>query len=278
MTISELNKSEISNENSSNDIDKNKESEKHSNNDDIKFKNDSKIYNKETTKKDDIINNERSYKSSSDLSSSSEINQQKEKSNIKNLGEISNNKEEKNNSKKPIVKYISMPMNIKINQNDDGSNKPQASTILLLKGNNSILTKSLNLYFPSFSNLITTNEDSFELISSYENINKITNNLYVNNHSLQSKTKQFLINECISSFSRNSTPLKAKISKNFFRRKSIINKDKNTKKCSIDKNQEEDNKSVNSFYISKYDSNRNLANISDNKEKKIENIKKRRHE
>jgi hypothetical protein len=125
---------------------------------------------------------------------------------------------------------------------------------------------------------MTTNADSFELISSYENINKITNNLYVKNHSLQSKTKQFLINECISSFNHDSTPLKAKISKNFFRRKSIINKDKNTKKCSIDKNQEEDNKSVNSFYISKYDSNRNLVNISDNKEKKIENIKKRRHE
>ena len=36
----------------------------------------------------------------------------------------------------------------------------------------------------SFSNLSTTNEKSFELISSYENINKITNNMYIKNTSL----------------------------------------------------------------------------------------------
>ena len=90
---------------------------------------------------------------------------------IKNIIKYSNK-----NIKKKIVKHISMPLNFNVNI-DKKSNVPQHTSLSIKKSKQSIITKSENIYYPSFSNLSTTVEKSFELISSYENINKITNNL-----------------------------------------------------------------------------------------------------
>ena len=53
-----------------------------------------------------------------------------------------------------------------------------------------------NLYHNNFYNLSQTKENSIQLNSSYENINKISNYKYINNFILQNKTKQFITDEC----------------------------------------------------------------------------------
>ena len=140
-----------------------------------------------------------------------------------------------------------------------------------------MVTKSENLYSPSFSNLSTTNEKSFELISSYENINKITNNIYMKNLTLQTKTKQFLINEC-SSLSNDSPKEKFRISKNHFNGKRIIRK-RTSKRLTGEIKLEDDNNSINSLDLTKLPSKKNIEKINEfsNKDKKDEH-KIKRHE
>ena len=53
-----------------------------------------------------------------------------------------------------------------------------------------------NIFYNAFINLDSTKESSFNLDSSYENINKISNNKYINDVLLQNKIKQFIIKEC----------------------------------------------------------------------------------
>jgi len=60
----------------------------------------------------------------------------------------------------------------------------------------SILTKNENSDLHEFSNLTSTKESDFQLNSSYDNINKLSNNTYIKDVNLQSKTKEFIINEC----------------------------------------------------------------------------------
>ena len=166
-----------------------------------------------------------------------------------------------------------MPINININR-DKNSNQAKGSTILLFKGNNSILTKSVNLYFPSFSNLISTREDSFELISSYENLNKITRNRYIKNQSLQSKIKNILINEYTSSNARGSSSKNKSKIKNLLKEK--VKKGKNSL-SNENLKKEANNGFLNTLDISKLNSNMNINKTIDNKEKKFENVKIRRH-
>ena len=61
-----------------------------------------------------------------------------------------------------------------------------------------LLTKKDKVNHTTFTNLITTQEKSFQLNSSYDNINKISNNKYINDINLQSKIKQVLIRECLN--------------------------------------------------------------------------------
>ena len=228
------------------------------------------------------IENKNNYspKSSSDSSFSSNDIDQKEKSDKK---ETSNKKEEENkniniNLKKKLVKHASAPLNFIFN-NEQASNKPQGSTVCLQNIRNSTMTKSENIFFPTFNNLSKINEKSFELISSYENLNKITNNIYIKNIDLQSKTKQFLINECstISHDSLNDKPL---LNKNPLNGKVSIQK-RISKKLTGDYKIDEDiNNTINSLDLSKLKSKRNYENtndISPIKPKKIE-LKNRRHE
>ena len=205
-------------------------------------------------------------KSSFDSSSNSE----QKNENSKNE-ELLNNNIKKSKLKETYEKYISKSL-ININR-DKASNKLQASTILFLKGNNSLVNKSEHLYFSSFINLISTNEDSFELISSYENLNKITNNTYIKNHNLQSKTKQFLIKELSSSISHDSIHDKMKINKNPLNGKIKKNKRKYTKD---DLHYTDNNKSINSLDISNLKSNRNYESVIDKKVEKLKTLKFKR--
>ena len=57
-------------------------------------------------------------------------------------------------------------------------------------------SKKEKLFYNIFTNLTTTQEKSFQLNSSYDNINKISNNKYIKDINLQTKIKQVLISEC----------------------------------------------------------------------------------
>ena len=57
-------------------------------------------------------------------------------------------------------------------------------------------SKKEKLFCGVFTNLTTTQEKSFQLNSSYDNINKISNNKYIKDINLQTKIKQVLISEC----------------------------------------------------------------------------------
>ena len=216
-------------------------------------------------------------KTSSDSSSSKSIESQKKTSINK---EIEKDKEENKNSnkniKRKIQKNLSVPLHFKLNS-DKNSNIPQNTSISINQIQKSMVTKSENLYSPSFSNLSTTNEKSFELISSYENINKITNNIYMKNLTLQTKTKQFLINEC-SSLSNDSPKEKFRISKNHFNGKRIIRK-RTSKRLTGEIKLEDDNNSINSLDLTKLPSKKNIEKINEfsNKDKKDEH-KIKRHE
>ena len=179
------------------------------------------------------------------------------------------------NLKKKIVKHLSMPSNLDFNKDNKSSNKPKCSTISI--PGKSIGNKSEHLFYQSFTNLTTCYEKSFELISSYENINKITNNIYMKNTILQSKTKQFLIKEC-SSISNDSVNEKVLICKNPLNGKVKINKNDIIRRLTDDYKKEDDNKSVNSLDLSKLKSNRNNEKLEDLSYKDISPIKAKRHE
>ena len=79
-------------------------------------------------------------------------------------------------------------MNNSINSNQDNNLSKRSS-----------LTKNENYDLPSFNNLSSTKENDFQLNSSYDNINKLSNNTYIKDVNLQRKTKEFIINECNNS-------------------------------------------------------------------------------
>jgi hypothetical protein len=161
-----------------------------------------------------------------------------------------------NKKKKKICKYLSMDNFHHFNDKD--SNKKTYSTFINKSSFKNHIEKSFCQH--SFSNLSTTNEKSFELISSYENINKITNNMYIKNTSLQSKTKLFLMNEC--STLSNDSP-----NKNIMNKKKVdIKKGIKSSANDFQSEEEEDKKSVNSLDYTKLKSKKkedfNLININ----------------
>ena len=114
-------------------------------------------------------------------------------------------------------------------------------------------------FISSFSNLSTTKEKSFYLSSSYENLNQITNNKYIKDNKLQSKTKLFLVKECslvkddlkqVQYGLRNSLNEKRSKKQNF---KNIKN----------DFNLQLDKRSVNSLNAANLKSNREFNKFND---------------
>ena len=122
----------------------------------------------------------------------------------------------------------------------------------------------------SFSNLSTTNEKSFQLDSIYENLNKITDNKYSKSISLQSRTKQFLLNEC-SDNNNNSCKL---VNKNY--QSKIISKFNSIKNIKNNNDFGKNQKSKNSINTVEMNSNKSEKETSNqevikNKSMKDEN-------
>jgi len=148
----------------------------------------------------------------------------------------------------------------------------------------STINEHEKILFNSFSNLTTSNEKSFQLNSSYENLNEITKNQYINDNSLQSKTKQFLYNECSITNPDFEPKNNLLLTKDPLNGQIIISKNTigNNKDFDID----EDKRSVNSLDLTKLKSNRSHKNsngIKDStleknkKENNIERFKTKRH-
>ena len=111
---------------------------------------------------------------------------------------LSNNETKNLNSKKnsSIYPNFNASNKTKIIIETNSSNSSSSSKI---KSKNNKKSSSLNeiILYNTFTNLTKTQEKSFQLNSSYENINKISNNKYIKDIKLQSKIKQVLINECL---------------------------------------------------------------------------------
>jgi hypothetical protein len=72
------------------------------------------------------------------------------------------------------------------------------NTISSNKRLNNSYNKKEKLIYNIFTNLKTSREKSFHLKSSYDNINKLSNNKYIKDLNLQSKIRQILIRQCIN--------------------------------------------------------------------------------
>ena len=168
--------------------------------------------------------------------------------------------------------------------NSNISNYPSIYTKPTKNFKISCINEAEKILFNSFTNLTTTNEKSFQLNSSYENLNEITNNKYINDNILQSKTKQFLYNEC----SITNPDFEAKnnllLTKDPLNGQIIISK--NTLGRTKDFNLEGDKRSVNSDDLTKIKSNRSHKNSNgskdstlakNKKDKNIERARTKRH-
>ena len=99
-------------------------------------------------------------------------------------------------------------------------------------------------FFNSFSNLKKIKDNSFQIDSSYENINKITNNKYIKNKTLQLKIKNILINEFLLT-DNDSLKTSKILKKDPLNGQIIISRDKNIRNLTKDFDLEHDKKSNN---------------------------------
>jgi hypothetical protein len=86
--------------------------------------------------------------------------------------------------------------------NSNVSNDSNNSSHIKYKTKSS-LPKNEDIYYNAFINLNSTQENSLQFNSSYENINQISNNKYIDNILLQFKTKQFIIRQCTEEINNN---------------------------------------------------------------------------
>ena len=127
-----------------------------------------------------------------------------------------------------------------------GDEENNSSNDVSKESNNKANKEKIN----SFSNLSTTNEKSFQLDSIYENINKITDNKYSKSIPLQSKTKRFLLNECLDN-NNNSCKL---VNKNY--QSKVISKFNSIKSIKNNFDFGKNEKSVNSLNSIEINSNK----------------------
>ena len=100
-----------------------------------------------------------------------------------------NNYKEKHSS---IFPNLCLTNNSKMNDTNNSD-----SSINIRSSFQKSKTKKEKIFYSSFTNLTTTQEKSFQLNSSYDNINKISNNKYIKDINLQTKIKQVLMSECM---------------------------------------------------------------------------------
>ena len=114
--------------------------------------------------------------------------------NSKNNG--GNNNEKKNNYYKK--KHSSIFPNVCLTNNSKMSDTNNSDSSINIRSSfRQSKTKKEKIFYSSFTNLTTTQENTFQLNSSYDNINKISNNKYIKDINLQTKIRQILMNECI---------------------------------------------------------------------------------
>ena len=167
------------------------------------------------------------------------------------------------------MKHIKIPLNLNDIKEQD-SIKANDSINILKQSLKLNLTQSEKVFFPSFSNLITTKEKSFQLISSYENLNKITKNHYIKNNYLQNKTKQFLIKEC-SCLNYDSPKNYSFLKKNPLKGEKKLSKEFKIKTLKSYFHNEDKIKTVNSFEMSNIKSNSNIIKLNENSESVVQN-------
>ena len=112
-----------------------------------------------------------------------------------------------NSSSKIIkLKEIKTETNINSDTKRNKSLSPCKSNDLEVSFNlNSSLIKTDNLLYHNFTNLVYTNEQNLTINSSYENINKLSNDRYIKNKKLQLKIKEILISEINDTINGTST-------------------------------------------------------------------------
>ena len=172
------------------------------------------------------------------------------------------------NSNLNYKKIISLPTKLNHESSNDNSMICNDSNINNQTWRETIINKNSNF----FSNLSITKAKSFQLNFSYENLNEITKNKYIKDNNLQTKTKQFLLNECSIT---NYDSLKGKnllLLKNSFEEKNLST-DKNIKNLASQFDLEQDKRSVNSLDLPNLKSNRDHKNSNDSKYE-LEKIKK----
>ena len=190
-----------------------------------------------------------------------------------NKDKITNN----SNNKKHMNRF-SLPSKLQFenknekNKSNIGSNEKDSSDFS--EKNSGIKTKISNIknekekfFFNSFTNLLRINENSFHINSLYENINKITNNKYSKDYTLQIKTKDFLVNQCsiLHNSSRKSNKL---MLKNPMNGQIVVSKF-STLKSAKNMNLEDNRRSMNLEDLSKLKSKSiNDNDSSDNKRSK----------
>ena len=121
-------------------------------------------------------------------------------SNINNIGEINNEININEtflhniNNYSPIIPRISFALDDNNNlikyKNINGSSFMKSE-----KSEKKPILSQKSTVCKSFSNLSETKENSFQVNSSYDNINKISNNKYIKDFDLQNKTKDFIMKE-----------------------------------------------------------------------------------
>ena len=99
-----------------------------------------------------------------------------------------------NNSKRSSIN----PNTFLSKSSKDRNNNSDSKTSSLMMNNlyKKLFTNKEKILHNSFTNLTIAKENTFQLNSSYDNINEISNNKYIKDRYLQSKIKQVLINEC----------------------------------------------------------------------------------
>ena len=111
-----------------------------------------------------------------------------------------NNVQNQNNMINDTLKQSTIYQNFQFSEDSnriDESINSKNSIIKKVKNTSrSTLIKKEKIYYNAFINLIITKEKYFNLNSSYDNINEISNNKYIKSSELQSKTKIFIKNEC----------------------------------------------------------------------------------
>ena len=109
----------------------------------------------------------------------------------------SNNMDYTNENKNNTKKHSSIFPNMSLTNNSKMSDTNNSDSSIDIRSSFQKSPKKEKIFYSSFTNLTTTQENNFQLNSSYDNINKISNNKYIKDINLQTKIKQVLMNECL---------------------------------------------------------------------------------